>query len=769
MGKLTTKYDKSTDVEAALDKGVEALGKVTEALTKTTELKEDLSLLSNSMQIGKFNSLGGGTFWDSTTGKMGYIQSFPNLGAIIAIPVSKGDKYYLKTSGYLNGHAYLITDKDDNILFDSNREVWNGIVTVNDEDASWLKINRLFDSDFEIFPISISSSNRYTNLLVENMTRSFGIGKVIDLINGEATYGKYIDTTGNLGNHAYFVVTKPYQVKKGETINLVGNCLNFTVAMISKVISENDVVSYTPLVVSSYQDGPFKLYSYTANENMEVAFCTSTADGFYGAFISNESQESVSKEVVFENNGLIRLRMFDQTTGDERGTFWQIENNKVVMRSNAVITNLHAMERLPVSIGDVIYLKSTGFTTVVRPWYISDDEGNLLDTFENVSFEGFITVTNNNAKWIYITKNDEQDFLYIPRNAAKYISTLSEDVNIKWAIPDKIYAIKNVQKSIYFDNIVNQNPKNKSFTFGVTSTNITLNVIDSKVYFTIATSGTYNLTINAYGKNGSIVGSKVISIEVIDNEIINGCNIVCIGDSITEGQNMPYYAKQKFIEVLTSSSVQPSFYGTKGGSSGMASKDCFHEGWYGRNLAWLAGLQSGDVQSPFVNNNGELDIQYYRTNKLNLSNKIDVVSVAMGWNFTATESQRQTSLNGLKMIIDAFKTDNPDTIFVLQMITFPAMAAGDPANDEKLNSNQAWRELILSEYGHNQDPNIIIGDMGNCYHRIFAYTRENRVISSCYTDTIETSVDFTHPNANGTKELGENLACSLLKAIQMSE
>lgn len=39
MGKLTTKYDKSTDVEAALDKGVEALA-------KTTELKEDLSELT---------------------------------------------------------------------------------------------------------------------------------------------------------------------------------------------------------------------------------------------------------------------------------------------------------------------------------------------------------------------------------------------------------------------------------------------------------------------------------------------------------------------------------------------------------------------------------------------------------------------------------------------------------------------------------------------------------------------------------------------------
>lgn len=40
MGKLTTKYDKSTDVEAALDKGVEAL-------TATTELKEDYKELTN--------------------------------------------------------------------------------------------------------------------------------------------------------------------------------------------------------------------------------------------------------------------------------------------------------------------------------------------------------------------------------------------------------------------------------------------------------------------------------------------------------------------------------------------------------------------------------------------------------------------------------------------------------------------------------------------------------------------------------------------------
>lgn len=107
MGKLTTKYDKSTDVEAALDKGVEALA-------KTSELKEDLSELDSRLtesitEIKDSSKLNKNLFYGVTQNKNGYefkyneltgeqsIKGTPTTGGRIRISDihSMGGKYVL--------------------------------------------------------------------------------------------------------------------------------------------------------------------------------------------------------------------------------------------------------------------------------------------------------------------------------------------------------------------------------------------------------------------------------------------------------------------------------------------------------------------------------------------------------------------------------------------------------------------------------------------------------------------------------------------------
>ena len=348
------------------------------------------------------------------------------------------------------------------------------------------------------------------------------------------------------------------------------------------------------------------------------------------------------------------------------------------------------------------------------------------------------------------------------------------DTDVQWTVPDKIYSIKGVEKSIYFDNIVNRNEDAPEYVIEV---NKTFGDVDGRrFYFTENAVGNKTVVFNAWNKNNELISSKTINIEIIDSTLATVKRVVCIGDSITEGRgegdtntNIPYHLKKAFDTVITSGSENVVFVGSKG-------TPVKHEGWWGRNYQWLANVSKDPSQpSPLVNpDTDELDIHYYRTQKCGLSDSeyIDVVSLAMGFNDTATESQADSAFTSMQNIITAFKEDNPNTKFIIQLVTYPAMGNVKQPNSEqkidKKNSLYYFRKLCMDAYNNGQDSNIFIGDFGLGYDRWYAYIRETVHPASYYEqDEMQVVTDRVHPSYRGAKQMAENMMHCVLKAMNM--
>lgn len=357
----------------------------------------------------------------------------------------------------------------------------------------------------------------------------------------------------------------------------------------------------------------------------------------------------------------------------------------------------------------------------------------------------------------YLLDVGQVDYSYIP---------------VTWTIPSKIYAIKGQEKSIYFDNIVNRNEDAPAYVIEV---NKSFGDVDGRrFYFTPSGIGTKTITFNAWGFDNQLLSTKTVTIEIIEPSISVQKRVVCIGDSITEGRgegdtntNMPYHIK-KGLDAAITGSENIIFVGSKG-------DPVRHEGWWGKSYQWLANVQKDAQESPLVNpETDELDIHYYRTQKCGLAEAeyIDVVSLAMGFNNTDTQSNADTAFSSMQSIIAAFKKDNPNTKFIIHLVTYPAMGNVEQPNEEqkidKKNSLYYFRQLCIAAYNNNQDNNIFIGDLGLGYDRWYAYIRKTVHPAPYYDeDNMQVITDRVHPSYRGAKQMGENIMHSILKAALM--
>ena len=398
-----------------------------------------------------------------------------------------------------------------------------------------------------------------------------------------------------------------------------------------------------------------------------------------------------------------------------------------------------------------------------RIGYINQDSSFIRKITDGVYIRNAVFRIPANCHYIKVSSLADSAFCLC-------VSGESSPVSIGWTIPAKIYAIKGYERSIYVDNIVNRNDDAPAFSIGCLKT---FGAFDGRrFHFTPTSTGTLSVLFNAYNSNNELIGSRTIAIEVIDNVLSAQKTVLCIGDSITEAMNMPYYIQEGLKAALSPESIQPTFVGTKGGPTGMAHKATMHEGWYGRSYQWLAGdLRDKNTPSPLVNpGTNSLDISYYRTSILGISQKIDVVNLAMGFNNTFDRKDAKEAFSSMQKIIAAFKADNADTRFIVQLVTYPAMGLVLQENGEdraaKKNSVLFFRNLCLDTYNSGQDPNIIIGDLGLSYDRWYAYKRSVVRPASYYaTDSEEVVTDRVHPSADGTKEMGESSMHSILKML----
>lgn len=398
---------------------------------------------------------------------------------------------------------------------------------------------------------------------------------------------------------------------------------------------------------------------------------------------------------------------------------------------------------------------------------------------------------------------------------------------IEWSVPSTLYAIVGEEKRVYIDCILKDFGYYVVTLHGSTSNTITVtDYSDQKradpnpsnpndyykklvacinggyLYFRAITAGETSITLDVYDIHGNYVGNKVLRFVAIEKELPSRAMNVCVvGDSITEIFNMAAFIENKFIELFPDDEHLPKFVGSKSGSyyaPSSVSNKVRYEGWWGKYYRWLDGeLIDPNTPSPMVKN-GVVDIANYRTLAgyynhgtdsvvmLPSDQRIDIVSFAMGSNNTLSADDRNKELNALKTLIAAFKADNANTIFVVQLNTLLGKGGGVDMWMNKLLTRYEWRKLLLNDAVLAADQNIIIGDLGCCYDRFYAYRTNSVAAAPQYPDEMVerikmntgdegdrignyAALDIQHPSEAGEQQLGESIVPVLLAAMQKGD
>ena len=419
----------------------------------------------------------------------------------------------------------------------------------------------------------------------------------------------------------------------------------------------------------------------------------------------------------------------------------------------------------------------------------------------------------------------------VARNAIEYMSIPEPE----WSVPDKLYAIVGVEKRVYIDCILKDFGYYVVSVHGDSSNSITVtDYSDAKkanpdpskpsdyytklvacinggyLYFRAITAGETEITLDVYDPHGRFSGSKTLTFVAIEKTLPSRPMNVCMfGDSITEVYNMAAFVRHKFDVLFPNAVNLPNFVGSKRHAYFNPYIDVDwntrYEGWWGKYYRWLDGeIGSG---SPLVHN-GAIDITHWRTADGTFSDNpsdttyshsagcglganefVDVVSFALGSNQTITADDRNKELEALKTIIKAFHDENANTVFIVHLNTLLGRGGGVDMWMGKLLTIYEWRKLVLTNLLN--DPNldgfkIIIGDLGCCYDRFYAYRHSSVEAAPQYpTEMVEritmntgdegdrigsyAALDIQHPSKSGEQQLGESIVPVVLKAMQMCD
>lgn len=410
--------------------------------------------------------------------------------------------------------------------------------------------------------------------------------------------------------------------------------------------------------------------------------------------------------------------------------------------------------------------------------------GRTVKSYEVVAPQGatYLAVPSYEG---YLSVEVEELHTYIKEDAIPSSSGAKQD--FEWNMPSTIYAIVGLEKRIYFGNITNSfgealidiadDTPPTSPILGH-NTNDRMLVTGDYLEFTPYESGQAALTLVAHNKMGAKLSEKTITVVALPQDLPSSAKRVCvIGDSITEYNNMAKQTETKFKSVFgDSASGLPIFVGTQGGSSTR------HEGHAGHNYHWLIS----NSNSPFVNN-GSLDIANWRATAGIGNYHVDVVSLGMGFN-SAIDNQMESEFGYMHTLINAFLEDNEDTIFVVQLCPLTSSGPGVRHRVQKNKDLLTFRKLCLENISN---ANVIIGDLGCCYDRYYAYRHVLDHPAPYYTSihvmggsdvdhlvecldtrnsgSYQNRGDTTHPSAFGTIQMGESIVPVLLAAMNKSD
>ena len=377
----------------------------------------------------------------------------------------------------------------------------------------------------------------------------------------------------------------------------------------------------------------------------------------------------------------------------------------------------------------------------------TDTEGTYTITYSAIDLAG-----NNTTKTREVTVSDSNN-----KSVDYRLNDDTDHESIQLRLPNKIKVIQSKTLKIYLDNIVNvENIQLLNFKFTLNGTEQAnyQGVEDENRYIQIAIpEGRSKLRVEVTNTNNSAKASANSEILSFKQDVsIQDAKVLVIGDSFTDGSD--YLVPLRYKLDISGQLNKFTFIGLRENSS---IRHEGHAGWTAR--AFMNENSQWYPNSPFLNNEEDIDFSNYFENKLkDIPNIVviqlgvnDAIAVAKGIKkgyYTIEQVNAQVSY--LESLVNGIKQSLPNVTVLIMEPT--------PPNRQSNNTNGYAAQVYK--------------DVLNSYWEESLNRFENRESENIYVvpgfidiDPWNGFKDSVHPNDAGYEQLAQTLMGNLLWTV----
>ncbi len=310
--------------------------------------------------------------------------------------------------------------------------------------------------------------------------------------------------------------------------------------------------------------------------------------------------------------------------------------------------------------------------------------------------------------------------------------------NTDFVLPSTIYGYVGQKMQIYFRNIIAYDLDDVYVR--VDSTNG--NQYSDRWEYTPETAETFNLTIELYSKNWTLLSSETFEVVVKDTTSQASATALVIGDSTVQ-------AGTETQQMLTLSGSDEQFDLTLIGTRGDGENK--HEGRGGWTASgYVTNASSGDQTNPFYNAETQtFDFSYYMTQNGYDTEGVDVVFIQLGINdifgrVNNLDEGIQTFIDNMKIMIESIH-EYDSTIKIVINLIIPCDQNQD-SYTEPYGNQAAWL-FMRNMYKANQALLSTFADQENVYLSWY----------NAALDAVNNQGGNVHPSTDGYNQLGTQM------------
>lgn len=391
----------------------------TKAAETIASIPEDYTALSN--KVNKIeNELENGisytdsAFWAKGANDIAFLDDrfTTNIKAFDAIKISTGDKVYIQSRGSGTAVTWMITDVNYTVLASHDNSEYKDVLDITQSDAYYLLVNCSETySDCRIVVFNRSNLwdwTVYNRTIVDNLYDGYSFDdSAYWSMGANDKVTKITHLTVNIS------ASDPIPVQNGDIFYIAsrGSGTAWTWYLVddsfTKIVASGSSAEVKQLIKVNNQYAKYLLINSgdTYLANVRIIKLNN----------SNESQ----KLIPLVNN-----------YPSHNSAFWSKDANDSVYLIDNLSVQIIALDPIPVSAGDKLYIDCMGSGTAWT-WYLIDANYNMLESSQsNAQFTGILEITNTSSAYLVLNcTNAYLGKLKIARLLASNLNEETADIN----------------------------------------------------------------------------------------------------------------------------------------------------------------------------------------------------------------------------------------------------------------------------------------------------------------------------------------------------